>query len=204
MRIEPGWSIYDEIRANKQDYSMDQSTDWFMNNVRHFAMQQPGLGPMKMLGDHQHRQTRRVEIGSMYMYTYYPIHYDTLPMYDKFPLTIPFSIEGKYFTGLNLHYLHPRTRLVLLDKLLQFSTHKTLNEKARLALSWQYLKNVSAFPEVQPCIKKYHMGHVKSMFIKIPPKDWVISVFLPVERFVKMNNPQVWRDSQAKISKRRV
>jgi hypothetical protein len=202
MRLDDygSWSIYDEIRANRSDYDMNNSAEWFMKNVRG-ASNVPGLGPMRMLGDHLERQSKTIELGSMYMYTYYPIHYDTLPMYDKFPLCIPFSKEGKYFTGLNLHYLHPKTRLVLLDRLLALSTHKTLNERAKLSLTWRLLSSAAKFPEVAPCVKKYHIGHVKSMFLKVPPKDWVMAIFLPLERFEKKNNNQVWAISKKKIGK---
>ncbi len=203
MRLEDygSWSIYDEIRAHKSDYNMNNSAEWFMQNVRNFS-NVPGLGPMRMLGDHLDRQTKAVEIGNMYMFTYYPIHYDTLPMYDKFPLCIPFSKHGKYFTGLNLHYLHPKTRLILLDKLLALSTHKTLNERAKLAVTWRLLRSAAKFPEVAPCVKMYHVGHVKSMYLRVPPKDWVMAIFLPLERFVKKNNNQVWDISKKMIGKK--
>jgi hypothetical protein len=191
-------NIYDEIRLNKKRYTPKRSATWMMNNIRMFGLHYPSFGPMKMLGDGLTMQTSSPSIGSMYMFTYDPIHKKTLPYYDKFPLVIPFSVYGKYFTGLNLHYLHPRLRLVLLNRLMETNDDAGLTETAKLKANWQLLKHASNFPEVGPCVKMYHIGHVKSMYLKVAPKDWVMSIFLPLERFTTNNNV-VWDDSKKRI-----
>ena len=56
-------------------------------------------------------------IGKMYFYFYNPKLKDSLPYYDKFPLTIPMEQYQNGFLGLNLHYIHPKQRITLLDKL---------------------------------------------------------------------------------------
>ena len=56
--------------------------------------------------------------GSMYMYFYDAKHKETLPYYDKFPLTIPVGPAPGGFYGLNLHYLPLPLRAKALDALL--------------------------------------------------------------------------------------
>ena len=191
-------SIYDEIRLNNQKYNPKNSATWFMTNVRGFA-NKSNIGPMRLLGEGLKMQQHTPEIGSMFMFTYSPIHRDTLPFYDKFPLVIPFSYKGQYMTGLNLHYIHPRIRLKLLDRLLAYVTDDKLTPRTRLAVTWKLLRNVARFPEVAPCVKQYHLGHVKSMFLKVDPKDWVMSIFLPTERFEGATNNKVWNISKGMI-----
>lgn len=192
-------NIYDEIRLNQTEYNAKNSATWFMQNVRNFAAQK-NIGPMKMLGDNTKLQRHNPEIGSMFMFTYSPIHRDTLPFYDKFPLVLPFSYNAEYMTGINLHYMHPKVRLKLLDKLLETVTDDKLSAKTKMRLNWKLLSRVSKFPEVTGCVKQYHMGHVKSMFLKVAPKDWAMAIFLPLERFVGATSNTVWKLNKIKAS----
>ncbi len=59
-------------------------------------------------------------IGRMYTYQYDPKLKDVLPVWDKFPLVIPIEMYSDGFLGLNLHYLDPYSRLILLDRLGDF------------------------------------------------------------------------------------
>ena len=56
-------------------------------------------------------------IGKMYFFFYDPKLKDSLPYYDRFPLVIPIERYQNGFLGLNLHYIHPKQRIILLDKL---------------------------------------------------------------------------------------
>ena len=57
-------------------------------------------------------------IGKMYFYFYDPKTKERLPYYDRFPLVIPIEEYKDGFLGLNLHYIHPKSRINLLDKLI--------------------------------------------------------------------------------------
>ncbi len=56
-------------------------------------------------------------IGKMYFYFYDPKTKESMPYYDQFPLVIPIEKYNDGFLGLNLHYIHPKHRMILLDKL---------------------------------------------------------------------------------------
>ena len=61
-------------------------------------------------------------LGRMYFYFYDPKTKDMLPYYDRFPLVIPIERYSDGFLGLNLHYISPKQRVILLDKLDRKST----------------------------------------------------------------------------------
>lgn len=190
-------SIFGDINSNPK-YNASNSWSWFMRNVRDFASSQ-GVKPMALMGDHQVQQVTQIAPGSMYMYFYDPKTKEKLPYYDTFPLVIPFSASAEHFTGINMHYLFPKTRLVLLTKLLNFANDDTLSDKTRLQLSWRLLRSASKFPEVRPAVKMYLKGHVKSKFLKIPAQDWHSAIFLPMERFRGAEVQKVWKDSSRRI-----
>ena len=84
-----------------------------------------GVATSPLLSDPKRsRLKRKMEIGKMYFFIYDPKTKEKLPYYDLFPLVIPigeYSGKSKGFLGLNLHYVHPKNRIELLDKLEQIS-----------------------------------------------------------------------------------
>lgn len=183
--------MFDLIKSNYK-YSPKNSATWFMNNVR---AQMGGVGPMKILGDNLHRQTNTPPIGKMIFFTYDPKGKKELPFYDNFPLVLPFGADKTSFIGLNFHYLMPRTRLILLNKLMEFASNDRLDDKTKIEVSWRLLSNASKYPEVAPSVKKYLFGHVKSRMVEIPVDDMPIAIFLPCERFKKQSAEYVWQNS---------
>jgi len=165
------------------------SWSWYENNVRNAAA---GMSAQKFLGDNQAHQRDRIVPGDLVSFFYDPKTKEKLPYYDTFPMVLPFSATSTHFTALNLHYLHPHVRAGLLQKLMVYSTDDKLSPKAKLAVTWETLRNVSEFPEVKHCVKQYLFSHVKSKFIVIPPKEWEFVIWLPLCRFHKASNEQVW------------
>lgn len=135
-------------------------------------------------------------IGRMYFYYYDPKMKDTLPYYDRFPLVIPIERHNDGFIGLNLHYISPKYRIMLLDKLSSIMNNDEYDETTKLRISYDFLKRATKIFEAKPCIKKYLMAHVKSRFLEITADEWDIAVMLPVEQFVKARKSQVWQESK--------
>lgn len=138
-------------------------------------------------------------VGRMYFYYYDPKTKDKLPYYDRFPLVIPIETYNDGFLGLNLHYLPPNLRLVLLDKLYDLLNNDTFDEKTRFAMSYSLLSGAAKYKEFKPCVKRYLFSHLRSNFIEVPADQWEIAVFLPVEQFVGASSAKVHKDSRAKI-----
>jgi len=138
-------------------------------------------------------------IGRMYFYFYDPKMKEMLPYYDRFPLVIPIERYQDGFLGLNLHYISPRQRVILLDKLSNYLNNHKYDETTRLRLSYDHLRNASTIYEGIPCIKKYLYKQVKSRFLEITADEWDIAALLPTEYFSGASKNKVFSDSRKKF-----
>lgn len=140
-----------------------------------------------------------VFIGKMFFFFYDPKTKATLPYYDRFPLVLPIELYDDGFLGLNLHYLDPGMRVMLLDRLAEYANNKKFDATTKLRLSYDIIANASKLDMAQPCIKRYLFGHVQSRFINIEASEWDMAAFLPSEMFVKQDKRTVWKESRNKI-----
>ena len=138
-------------------------------------------------------------IGKMYFYYYDPKSKDSMPYYDRFPLVIPIEQYSDGFLGLNLHYIHPRQRIALLDKLSETASNSRFDERTKLKLSYDYLTRASTAFEAMPCIKRYLFNHVTSRFLEISADEWDIAALLPMDTFVNASESKVYSDSRKKF-----
>lgn len=145
------------------------------------------------------RQTNKSLIGRMYFFFYDPKGKDSLPYYDRFPLVFPIERYSDGFLGLNLHYIHPKQRIILLDKLSEFANNSKYDETTRLRLSYQLLSNAKKIYEQTPCVKRYLFKHIESRFLHIEASEWDIAALLPVENFVGATKSKVWAESKDKF-----
>ena len=143
-------------------------------------------------------------IGRMYMFQYDAKWKEELPYWDMFPLIFVIGFwkgEGKDaagFMGINLHYLDPRLRAVLMDSLWDSVINKDkLNKTTKVNnMTWETLQKIANHSLVKPCVKKYLFSHVRSLFMNISPEEWNIALMLPMQRFQKASDQQVWADSR--------
>lgn len=154
--------------------------------------------PSALMSDRERLRSHSI-IGRMYFYYYDPKTKDQLKYYDKFPLVIPIERYGDGFLGLNLHYVEPKVRFILLDKLSTYTNNKMYDETTRLRLSYQTLKSASSIFEATPCIKRYLYSHVQSRFLEIDANEWDIAAILPVESFEKKTKEHVFNESRKKF-----
>ena len=160
----------------------------------------PTLRPTKaQLMQDKNRLKSASIIGRMYFYFYDPKTKDKLPYYDKFPLVIPIERYPDGFLGLNLHYIHPKQRIILLDKLSEIATDNNFDANTKLRISYDYLSRASRLYQAKPCIKRYLFSHVQSRFLEITADEWDIAALLPVESFMKADKSKVFADSEDKF-----
>lgn len=186
---------FEQIRGSRGD--QEKSARWYIYAVNKFAKDLKSYGAVSKsdLGE----LTSELRPGNMYMYVYDPKYKDKLPYYDRFPLCLPFESSNKGFTGLNLHYLAPMMRARLLGSLMDFSS-KPLDSDSKFQLSWELLNNFSRFPGVQPTVKKYLYGHVKSRFLRVDPQHWQAAIFLPTQKFVGASDRKVYTESKGIVN----
>ena len=154
--------------------------------------------PAALMKDRERLKDKSI-IGKMYFFFYDPKTKDSLPYYDRFPLVIPIERYSDGFLGLNLHYIHPKQRIILLDKLSDTATNKRFDEKTKLRLSYQYLSAASTAFQAMPCIKRYLFNHLTSRFLEIPADEWDIAALLPVEQFEKASKSKVYAESRKRF-----
>jgi len=151
-----------------------------------------------LMTDRQRLRTSSM-IGKMYFYFYDPKTKDSMPYYDRFPLVIPIERYNDGFLGLNLHYIHPKNRMILLDKLSDTTSNDTYNENTKLKINYRYLAAASKVFEATPCIKRYLFTQIESRFLEISADEWDIAALLPVESFVGASTSKVYADSRKKF-----
>jgi len=171
----------------------DESRQWLQSKIKELNPTQAAL-----MADRQRLKTTSL-IGKMYFYYYDPKGKDTLPYYDRFPLVIPIEKYPDGFLGLNLHYIHPKYRITLLDKLVEVASNRNYNEQTKLRISYRYLRASSKIFEATPCIKRYLFSHVQSRFLEIQADEWDIAALLPMESFVGATTSKVYAESEDKF-----
>lgn len=154
-----------------------------------------------------------ITIGKMYFYFYDPKTKDRMKYYDTLPLVIPIDYKPAShsesgndagFLGLNLHYLSPTMRVILLDKLYTITTDSRFDENTKTKMRYSVMVgNKSFFKEAYPCLKWYLFKQFKSKALEISMDEWEIATFLPFEQFKKQSKQTVWKDSIRNISHRR-
>ena len=131
---------------------------------------------------------RRVSLGDLFCYYYNPKYRKTLPYYDMFPMIMLLSAEKETFLGINFHYLRPKWRAILLDRV----TAKIGGGIPK----WSKLRNIK---QIAPTIKRYRFDHIMRKVVPIEEDEQEIAIFLPTERFKKSGKTKVWSESERKF-----
>lgn len=189
--------LIDRIKQSLAKQGLTPGTNaartWLRSKVKELAPSKAAL-----MKDRERLRDSSI-VGKMYFYYYDPKTKDKMEYYDRFPLVIPIETYPDGFLGLNLHYIHPKQRMILLDKLSNTASNKKLDANTRLRISYDYLKRASKAFEATPCIKRYLFGHVESRFLEISADEWDIAIILPVESFVGAGTGKVYADSRKKF-----
>jgi hypothetical protein len=122
-------------------------------------------------------------IGKLILFQYQATTAGNLPYWDKFPIIFPFRLETSGFYGINLHYLPLDLRARLMDALYSLTSNNNYTPNTRLRLSYDILNSTSKFRFFKPCVKHYLNKGLRSPFVVVPPEQWDIALFLPLERF---------------------
>jgi len=175
-----------------QDYSKTskRSLRWFTEQAQ--LLQKEGLTSREFLNKQNNHDRKGIMLGHMYLFRYYPKGVGKLPVWDMYPLVIPFRIVENGFLGINFHYLGYRQRMALINHMMKYSNGRTtsnasitINENTRLRLGWDDLvKDVRIGMIARQSVHRYLIGRVVSDFRKIDPRNWETALELPFERFI--------------------
>ena len=189
---------FTDIRLEAGD--RERSAAWYQKTVRNVAT---GVNsPNEVFGSDLGEYVSRLEVGQMYAFRYDPLHKETLPYYDTFPLVIIAEPLPTGFSGINLHYISPLVRARLLGKLMDASDLE-LDIKSKLNAQWSFIRNFSRFPEVRGSIKKYLTRQVQSRMYKVNPVHWKSAIFLDTQQFVGAQESHIYRQTAKRPERKR-
>ena len=177
-------AVKDEARGRPR------STAWYKEKIKEFG--KPSAQNLIRDG----KRNNKPFYGKLNMFFYDPKFKKTLPYYDVFPLVLPLEIYSDGFLGINLHYLPIPLRIKLLDKLVDYSNNTKFDESTKLMVDYKKLKRIDL---IKPTIHKYLAGQTKSQFRRIDADEFTIATLLPVQRFKKASDREVWKESRSMI-----
>lgn len=188
--------ILKSITYQKPNFTtINEATKWF----RGLANKLKRIKPLDIIRDKDSEIVKRPRMGDMIMFLYQAKTKDKLPYWDRFPLVILIDKYPDGYLGLNLHYLPPRQRAILLKRLMDLTNNNKLNNTTRMArATYGLLKGATKFKLFKPCVKRYLNSNMGRM-IRVNPEDWQSAIYLPVERFQKKGKQTVWKDSMAGV-----
>ena len=96
-----------------------------------------------------------------------------------------------------MHYLPVPYRAILMDNLyLLLNSTDMKEDTTRLAkLRYSVFESRKQLYLAHPCVHRYLNRYIKSEIAFIPPKEWELALFLPMQRFQKKAETVVWKDS---------
>ena len=139
--------------------------------------------------------TSKIRSGTMWTFAYNPETRNELDYWDRFPLIIMLISEKDdptSFLGMNLHYLYPRYRRLVLMSLLGYMNGDLSNTESRIML--MNLNKLRKFPNRygRVCIRRYKYKNILGKMLRIPPEHWMKAIYLPTYQFVGARPNKVW------------
>ena len=175
--------------------TINEATKWFKNLTTKLKR----IKPLDIIRDKDSEIVKQPRLGDMIMFLYQAKTKEKLPYWDRFPLVVLIEKYSNGYLGLNLHYLPPKQRAMLLKRLMDLTNNTRLNTTTRMMrATYRLLSGAAKYKLFKPCLKRYLSSHMGKM-IRVKPEDWQTAIYLPVERFQKKGKQSVWKDSIAGV-----
>ena len=147
--------------------------------------------------------SRHKKAGVMYTFMYQP-ESDRLDYWDKFPLILKMldnSDSTESFLGINLHYLDPKRRWILLMNLMSHLSGSESNRDSRIIGLGMRKLALPTNRYSRVCIRRYKYDNIRGRALMIPPEHWIKMVFLPTYHFIGGKPAKAWKDSVRRLRK---
>jgi hypothetical protein len=175
-----------------------QAREWLATRIRQFGSSDI---KMKHIVNTPTVGCQAMVPGGFYMYSYFTPD-DSLPYWDRFPFILMLKRHSNdHFYGINFHYLNYKLRAMLFDALLMEAQPSGLppHRYMRVIVRARVLQALGRFRPVIAARKMYRYDRVRSLCIHIPPQDWPVALYLPMAKWQKASEAQVWGDSLRKV-----
>ena len=172
--------LKDVVGSSNVTAQAKAAINWFRSLIENYGV--AGLRckftnetPESILARHK-EYSPQAYLGNMYFFYYNPKHKKTLPWYDTFPLVFPVDLYPDGFLGLNFHYLNPKWRAMLLDRV-------TARVTTGAIIHWNKIAKIPFAPKsiVNGFINsmfffKYWNCRLQQMCHRFPPETLFLSV----------------------------
>ena len=128
-----------------------------------------------------------VNIGQMFFFMY-RAETPNLPVWDAYPISIIISVSQDHFIGLNLHYIPPILRLLVLDELIKIDKDKRMPVNKRLGTKAIFLEKIKNDKVYAHCVKKYRRDKQRSPLLRIQPSEWITVSQLNLQKWIGDKN----------------
>jgi len=177
--------------ATSLNATQQSAIAWFMSMIKGLK---GSAGLRKRVGADFFDPSKDIAVGQFFIFEYDAKFKDELPYWDKYPFSLIIDADSNGFLGLNFHYLPPRLRKAVLDKLIKYKK-KAGSPRAYLKVAYPMLKALLQAKMLQPMIHRYLYTQVRSNFIIVHEGAWENAAMLPVQRFQGATSSQVWSKS---------
>ena len=182
-------------QARQLEKNSKDSLDWFQTNARKIVGRERAQTLLMKQQPKAQDIGKKAPIGKMFSYAYDPLHKDTLPYYDRFPLGFYIGPAKGGFYLINLHYLSPKFRAILFDALMDITNNPRYADTTKLKITYDLLSGSQKFRYFKPCFKHYLARQLDSRIVEIPYEEWEAALFLPTADFEGASATQIWSDS---------
>lgn len=180
-------SFRDQVEAvssvSKAARSNSKSIKWFKSTIQDAI---------------ESKTTTKPTVGKIYTFVYDAKHKKTLPYWDRFPLSVCFSVEPELWRSINLHYIPKKARMEFLENLLvEYANRQSGNitKSMKLNIDWGKLKSFNR-RIAEHAVTSYRYDHIKSPIREIDPREWAKITALPTQQFMsngkKYSARKVW------------
>lgn len=147
------------------------------------------------------KKASSVELGKLYFFSYLPENRNTMDHYDRFPLILLLKKKQNGFLALNFHYLRENKRSLFWGRLLEYVKMSNIAtiRNSKISVGYELLKHPKFAKFYKPCLKFYKYNSIKSSIAEIHPSNWSTMMFFPLDKFVKQNRLDVWKQIDEKI-----
>ena len=108
------------------------------------------------------------------------------------------SYENKVL-GVNLHYIAPRHRILLLDELFRQTNNEAFDDTTRFRVFYEMIKATSRLKYAKPCLKWYISSRIMSRVTEVPTNYWEIVSMMPTALWEGSHANHVYGESRRKF-----
>lgn len=176
--------------------SVTAAKEWFKERLRRLVKGQsdPETEGSKLASYDRMKGEAQDPFGRLSYFIYEAKFDEKLPYWDKTPLTIMYNEDNKHMYGMNLHYVHPKIRALILESLLE-KLQKANKPEAYFDISYAILKNLSTLKYIKPCLKTYLKSQMSTAPVVLKPESWQNAIMLPTATWQRSSDKKVWNDS---------